>query len=528
MTDQDIRGRDRERIKHIVVLMMENRSFDHLVGFLDHDNPHYPRLDHLDVSCLVDPRQPGGRRVSPAPDASAVLGTDPDHSHEAVMVQMFGRAGTPGVGEPTMSGFIESYREKIDGPVPRPKSWWQKAVGAVTAVVGRIWRGVTGGHGPVAARPDDIMRCFRPAEIPVLGFLAKQYGVLVDWHASVPGETWPNRQYAHAATSHGTSDIKVGFYPDETVFERLSEAGRTWSIYVDGVAQVWAYPKLWTGGLDHFHDMDQLMRDIAAGTLPDYTFIEPNHGFGPGDGNSQHPGNNTLKGDSFAAGEALIARVYNALVANPALFAETLLLITYDEHGGFFDHVPAKTVAAPDLFTDPANGFDFTLSGVRVPAVAVSPLIPAGTVDETFYEHAAIPAAVLAQFVPGGKPLTGRDAKSANLLAQLPLLPAPRTDVRPVPLPPTAAARGETTVDRQLNDFQSSLVKLAGGVHNALAQAGRPHGFAVAAEPRMPDFVPEASTSAAAGAGVLPPGSQADRLVRAVVEDFVRETPAPA
>jgi len=69
--------------------------------------------------------------------------------------------------------------------------------------------------------------CFPPAEIPVLGFLAKQYGVLVDWHASVPGETWPNRQYAHAATSHGTTNIEVGFYPDDTVFELLTAAGRS-------------------------------------------------------------------------------------------------------------------------------------------------------------------------------------------------------------------------------------------------------------------------------------------------------------
>ena len=426
MTDQNAAGPGRERIKHIVVLMLENRSFDHLLGFLDHDDPAYPGLDRLDVSCPVRPGLPFGRRLRPTPDASAVLGTDPDHSHEAVTDQMFGR---PGAGEPDMAGFIKSYRHKIRYGTLRPMSWWQRAGAAVLGAVTAFWSWLTRRRGPVPATPDEIMRCFPPDGIPVLAFLAKQYGVLVDWHASVPGETWPNRQYAHAATSHGTSNIVINFYQDPTVFERLSEAGRTWSIYVDGVAQVWAYPKLWINGTGHFHGMDRLIADIQAGTLPDYAFIEPNHGFGAGEGNSQHPGNNTTSGASFLGGEALMARVHDALAANPALFAETLLLITYDEHGGFFDHVPPRRVAAPDNLRDRGNGFDFTRCGVRVPAVAVSPLIPAGTVDATFYEHASIPAMVLRQFAPGAGPLTRRDAQSADPLDHLPLLPAPRLDM---------------------------------------------------------------------------------------------------
>jgi phospholipase C len=456
-----------------------------------------------------------------------VLATDPDHSHESVMLQMFGRTGTPGVGDPAMSGFVESYRRKIDGGTPRPMSRWQRAWAAVTTLAKGLWHRVTGRPDAIPATPDEIMRCFPPSEIPVLGFLAKQYGVLVGWHASVPGETWPNRQYAHAATSHGTSNIKVGFYTDETVFERLTDAGRSWSVHVDGVAQVWAYPKLWVRGFDHFHDMDRLISDIRDGTLADYTFIEPDHGFGPGDGNSQHPGNNTANGDSFTAGEALMARVYNALVANPALFAETLLLITYDEHGGFFDHVPPRPVATPDGIDDPGNHFDFTLSGVRVPTVAVSPLIPAGFVDPAFYEHSAIPRLVLRQFTVDGTPLTGRDAASADPLDHLPLLAAPRTDVRPVAVPVKAARRARATTDRRLNDFQSSLVELAGGVHNALQEPARRTAFAAAAEPAVPSFVPESSTRAAAQAGVLPTGSQAERVVRSVTEQFIREAPIP-
>jgi hypothetical protein len=227
-------------------------------------------------------------------------------------------------------------------------------------------------------------------------------------------------------------------------------------IYVDGVAQVWAYPNLWMAGEDHFHDMDRLMHDITEGTLPAYAFIEPNHGFGPGEGNSQHPGNNTISGDSFVAGEALMARIYNALVANPELFATTLFLITYDEHGGFFDHVQPKRVTAPDGIDDRATGFDFSLTGVRVPAVAICPLIPAGTVDPTFYDHSAIPAAVRQQFAPETKPLTRRDAASADLLDHLPLLPASRTDLRPVRPSAIRAGTPEAMTERRMNDFQGT------------------------------------------------------------------------
>ncbi|MCU7726046.1 hypothetical protein ODJ79_20165 [Actinoplanes sp. KI2] len=161
-----------------------------------------------------------------------------------------------------------------------------------------------------------------------------------------------------------------------------------------------------------------------------------------------------------------------------------------------------------------SSGSSRNIAGVRVPAVAISPLIPAGFVDRTFYEHAAIPHTVLRQFVPGSRPLTRRDAASADLLDRLPLLPSPRTDIRPVPVPvPRAAA---ATGPHRMNDFQSSLVELAGGVHNA-----RTASPAVAARPEMPEFRPEASTLAAARAGVLTPGSEASQVVDAVVADFV-------
>src|SRR5919202_714878 len=261
--------------------------------------------------------------------------------------------------------------------------------------------------------------------------------------------------------------------------------------------------------------MDRLMQDIAAGTLPAYAFIEPNHGFGPGEGNSQHPGNNTIKGDSFVAGEALMARIYNALVANPELFARTLLLITYDEHGGFFDHVPPKAVPNPDGIDDPATGFDFTLTGVRVPAVAVSPLIPAGTVDETFYDHASFPAKVRHRFAPATKPLTRREEAAADLLDHLPLLPQPRTDLPSFGRPYGARAAAVAATERRLNELQASLVELAGAVRVA-RQAVVTEARIRAEPPAVPAFVPDPEVHAAVAAGVLPPGSAAEQAVTEV------------
>ena len=416
-----------DRIKHVVVLMMENRSFDHLLGYLDHPDPSYPQLDRIKPTCPVDPAEPGGRRVATVASARSVLGTDPGHSFRSVKLQMYGREDGPAGDPAPMSGFIAAYREKLGKDT---RAWWFRVWSRLLG----LWHRLLRRRAPILAAPDEIMRCFAPAEVPVLSFLAKQFAVLVNWHASVPGETWPNRQFAHAATSHGTSNIEIGFYTDDTVFERLSEAGASWGIYHDGVAQVWAYPKLWLSDLDRFHGMERFFADVRGGSLPAYSFIEPDHGYGRGAGNSQHPGNNTVKGDSFVAGEALIARIYNALVDNPALFAETLFLITYDEHGGFFDHVPPQPVPNPDGIDDPKTHFNFTISGVRVPAVAVSPLIPPRTVDHAFYEHASIPATVRRRFAPDTASLKRREEFAATILDGIELLSAPRTD-----LPPTSA-----------------------------------------------------------------------------------------
>jgi phospholipase C len=510
----------------VVVLMLENRSFDHLLGYLDHPDPRYPSLNRSKPSCPVRPDEPHGPVVHTTPDAHPRLGVDPDHSPEAVREQVFGST-EPGTGaRPTMRGFVRSYARKISGDSP-------KKAPPVLAFLGKAWRWVKARwqrvFGPPAVRPvgADIMRCFAPADAPVLAALAKHYAVLTRWYASVPGETWPNRNFAHAATSHGTTSIELRFYDDPTIFERLGDDG--WRVYHQGVPQVWAFPATWITPRrrDNFRDTGRLFDDIANGDLPRYTFIEPDHGFGPGEGNSQHPGNNTTSGESFHAGETLIARIYTALAANADLFARTLLLVTYDEHGGFFDHEAPVAMTPPDSLAAP-DGFDFRQSGVRVPAVAISPLIPKGWLDTRIFDHASIPRTLRAQFGPATSWLSHRDQDAVDILADLPLLDKPRTD--PLTFDTTVPAGLEAVVPaaaiaadgvKQLNDLQASLVNLAGAVHNVLG-AGGPELFA-AAEPAgvgPPPYEPTASLARAARERQLEAGSKASQDLAEVLARF--------
>jgi phospholipase C len=503
----------RERIEHVVVLMLENRSFDHLLGYLDHPDPRYPNLDELKPSCPVHPDQPNGPAVPTTPDADTTLGVDPDHSPEAVREQIFGSTEPDAGAPPTMGGFVRSYARQLDGDSPHEPN-------PVLAILTMAWRWLSALLGPSVVRPAgaDIMRCFSPTAAPVLTALAKHYAVLVNWYASVPGETWPNRNFAHAATSHGTTEIVLRFYDDPTIFDLLGDDG--WRVYHQGVPQVWAFPATWITERrrDNFRDTGRLFADIAKGDLPKYTFVEPDHGFGPGEGNSQHPGNNTTSDESFRAGEALIARIYTALAAKEELFARTLFLVTYDEHGGFFDHEPPVALPRPDDLTAP-DGFDFSTSGVRVPAVAISPLIPKGWLETRRFDHASIPRTVRAQFGLGADWLTRRDETATDLLADLPLLEDPREDPLTFDMNiPAGVARADVPAAKHLNDFQASLVDLAGAVHNVLDTPG-PEVLA-AANGGPPPYQPTATLAAAAQHRRLDPDSPASQAIAEVLARF--------
>ncbi|HET7014736.1 MAG TPA: alkaline phosphatase family protein [Streptosporangiaceae bacterium] len=501
-------------IAHVVVLMLENRSFDHLLGYVPHPDPAF---DGLLGRTHRNPGWQRGPAVAASPTAKKVLPVGPDHSHDAVMQQLALRGG-----QPTNQGFVRSYERKarnLDPPVFG--GLLGPAVNWISRVLAR--RDGVKGRGPL------VMACQPPENVPVLAKLATEFAVCSRWFCSVPGETWPNRNFAHAATSDGQTEIVVRDYTNRTIFELLQDAGADWRIYHDDTPQVWAFPALWATPKQHakWFRFDQFADHVAAGELTEYTFIEPNHRpplhtldhaplIGTPDlSDSQHPENNlvsdaayddfTLTGASdFTRAESLIATIYEALRAQPDVFDKTLLLITYDEHGGLYDHVPPPTgVHSPGgeisktgrawqaLLQRKTAAFDFTMYGPRVPAVVISPRIPAGTVDSVPRDHASIPATLRTLFAPDAEPLTARDRFSPTF-HELLTLPEPRTDlpnlseyateltmaIEASAMAASALASASATAalaeTPPVPDYYKPFLTLAGQVQERLAAVGEP------------------------------------------------------
>lgn len=453
------------RIQHVVVLMLENRSFDNLLGFLDHPRTEFPRLTEGAYTNPENPADPTSRHVPVTADAGYSLPVDPPHSHKSALEQL----GARGILEPRMNGFVSAYERKASGHEERPVIHWWRLEGLVLVIAAvlagltarfghflrRLWPAVflttAGGLSfvlwqrrknvndieVVTGVGPQIMRCLAPDKIPVLGTLAREFAVCSRWHCSVPGETWPNRNFVHAATSDGSVDIEIGLYESPTIFERIEASGGDWRIYHDGRAHIWAYANLWHGHrMANWFDFKQFAAHVDNDDLPAYTFIEPNHQ-GPRS-NSQHPGNNVRPqpdSSDFERGEQLVASIYESLRRNPGVFEKTLFLITYDENGGLFDHEPPpRRVPAPapmrksrisptrrfvSFFIErDVVRFNFRMLGARVPTIIVSPWIDAGTVDDQLYDHTSVVATLRRLFAPESAPLTRRDA-SANTFQHL-------------------------------------------------------------------------------------------------------------
>lgn len=336
----------------------------------------------------------------------------------------------------------------------------------------------------VSSRGPTIMSCQSESNLPALTTLARSFVVCDRWFCSVPGETWPNRLFAHAGTSDGTVSNEIRFYNNRTIFDLLDEHGIPWGVYHDGMPQVFCFPTV-LFGTDKHRPLESFTDDCRTGNLKSYSFLEPNHGIaGSPQTNSQHPGNNAVEGEvpvparagaDFRAADALIATVYEGLRnGKDDLFAKTLLVITYDEHGGFYDREPPPTTAVPPYSgarSSEGHDFDFTILGARVPAVVVSPRVPS-CIDRTERDHTTITRTVRDAF-DIDQPLSDREAIAPSLLdlvqetvrIDLPDLSAlcvPRGAAREA-----AAAVEESRTYVEMNGLQRSLVELADAVMTA-------------------------------------------------------------
>ena len=459
---------------HLVVLMLENRSFDHLLGFLyEGDTPRHflpdgdrrfhgvsetPGLGNFDGKT-----PPTFYPVTRAPhDSLADLALPfPDPGEEFfphMNHQIYGQDQVPeSLSElpPTapMSGFVSDYL----------RTYHQK--------FRRFRRGVSD-----AQLASELMCCFPPQATPVLSGLARAYSVSDAWFASVPSQTYANRSFLHAADSsgfvHNANYIKWSKNSAPTVFERLAERlplPEAFRIYWDPLDPFpitrLIHRPLYDQRFDaSFVDMRAFERDCAEGRLPAYAFVQPRVIV---DNNDMHPSflPQQNRHSSVVAGDALVARVYDALRTSP-LWPRVLLVILFDEHGGTYDHVPPPVGATPPHPSPPyplEHGFRFQRFGVRVPAVFVSPQIEPGTVVRARgavpFDHTSVIKTLCLRFdLPS---LTERDRAAPDFLHVLnrpsssPPRDVPVFTPRPQPAPVTGKARR-----LPLSDLQRGTLEL--------------------------------------------------------------------
>jgi phospholipase C len=451
-------------ITHVFVVMLENRSFDNVFAM--------SRIPGIKVATAKDCNWYKDTRYCVSSNGPIRMPTDPAHEFLDVVEQLAGEGAVYPPGGPyppiNKAGFVANYATSTsEGPVPPAQD-----VGAVMACL------------PTASR------------LPVICQLAKEFAICDQWFSSLPGPTWPNRFFLHGASSSGLDDSPSeedmawwesldGFkYPNGSLFDRLRSAGIAYRLYNDStgfpdfqslysddpqdgsllgsVAQVCSL-----SGLSHWevNYLSSFAEQLQGAYPYPYTFIEPHYGDLDGKtykgGSSQHPM------DDLYGGEHLLAAVYSAIRKSPH-WNTSLLIITYDEHGGFYDCVAPEDAPAPE---DNANygynkhGFDFKKYGVRVPAIVVSPLIQRGTVDHALYDHASVAKTVEKLFDLG--PLTQRD-EAANDLVHL-LDATPRSDC-PLSLdaPPVPVSSGEQLTSQQRSQTDAEPIPRSGNLVGAL------------------------------------------------------------
>lgn len=357
---------ERIPIDHIVVLMMENRSFDHYFQKL----PEYGQPD-ADVA-PADYSNPDldGNPVFPFHDTQYCF-VDTNHGWAGTHEQIAGGK---------MDGFVRSNEGHHEVP----------ANGTLDMIAGKR-----------------AMAHYDHTDLPFYYWLANEFAIGDRYFASMPGPTWPNRMFLYAGTSFGlTSNV----FPDDapTLFDQLELRGVSWKIYATGTPGFGVFiTKLLAYKDEHLRSIDDYFADAAAGTLPQVAFVDPSLGREGHDTNDEHPPAMAQFGERFAA------EVIDALAKGPK-WSRSVLFLTYDEHGGLYDHVPPPKACPPDDSPvqldpgDPQGGFDRL--GVRVPFIVVSPWAKKHFVSHRVYDHTSIVRFIQARHVMPA--LSARDANA--------------------------------------------------------------------------------------------------------------------
>jgi phospholipase C len=477
-------------IEHVVVLMLENRSFDHYLGLMKEKKPNINGClpEMAECANYLNPSDSANSPRYSVTNKGINVQASPSHSVHGTTTQIFGWSD-PANNKVTTNHTEYSYQ----------KEDMQGFVRSYANVVGE-------------ANAGTVMDCMDPNHVPVMSALAGEYLVFDSWFASVAGPTEPNRCYAMAASSHGmsTNDVETMArgLPNKTLFRQLTELGLDWRVYFELVPTTLMFKDMrHKDARKNYFRMKKFYEDVANNDLPFYTWLEPNYypiPHRPAD--DQHPDH------SVADGEALIKEIYEALRANEAVWNKTALIITYDEHGGYFDHVaPPNPVPNPDgIIADENSGdpFDFARLGVRVPTVIVSPWVrkqhieshmplPGAHKDASFvdnegaYEHSSLAATIAHRMVrptlskdgdeepselPTVRYLTERDRWAKTFEHVFMTMKEPRSGEDcpaklPEPFYDNSTPQGKNSKSlpfqaKKLNDLQQDLLKIVAGVAN--------------------------------------------------------------
>jgi phospholipase C len=446
----------------VVVLMLENRSFDHLFGKW----PGVAGVAQGSFSNRPAPLTPPGPANLPIAAGQPALfsvtqGQGPGHSLNDTNVQLFARKVVPAgaaLEPPDDRGFVMNYRSSL----------------------------ATDGFAGAGVDLSAVMQTFVPGQLPALSALAESFVLCDQWYAEVPGPTMPNRLYIHAATSAGWAYNKwTVAFKNVTIYEQLQTNNRSWAVYYSDQNEVAQYSRINTQRASFKLYESTFAADAAAGRLANYNFIIPRFAGSSTDGppTSMHPPQDVRPADQ------LVADVYAALRAGPQ-WARSMLVVTFDEHGGYFDHADPPKAVNPDGIDSPAPGdtasfaprFAFDRLGVRVPALLASPYLPKGVVSSTPLQHTSVLVTVRELFGIQGA-LTRRDAAAASFSGLF--LSTPRNDAPSVLL--STAARTQIPFDATQAAPGHDLAQMA--LHWRETTASLPGAAAVVTEPTSQDEV---------------------------------------
>jgi phospholipase C len=455
-----------DKIAHLVVLMMENRSFDHIFGFR-------AGVEGLkgDESNLLDPTKPESTsnpvfHVGTGAPYAITVGQGPGHSVNDTTTQLYG--GKTAVGKVLNNGFAKSYHTEL-------------------TVADKV-------RDPSVADIGVVMQSFEAARLPAINALADEFVLCDHWYSEVPGPTQPNRLYLHAATSDGHALNAWSLHFDlKTIYQQVQDAGLSWATYEHDTNEVRWFTPL-QPYQQNFKSIDQFAADCKAGTLANYNFIVPRML-----ASKTQPDNDQHAPNDMRWGEVLIADVYKALRANDSVWKQSALILLYDEHGGFYDHVAPPKAVNPDGKNSPTAGdpsyapsFAFDRLGLRVPALVVSPWVPKGQVCSKPLQHTSVMQTARKLFGISGS-LTRRDAAAAAF-DDLFSLSAPRSDApADLPRPPLPQLPPSTSADHPANQALDPIQKgVVLGVHHN-TQSSHPNGLPAELTPitqgKASDFV---------------------------------------